>query len=240
MRHKGMVIIAGLCLACGTVAHAREQAAVAVAPALHDGGPVEGATLGTWTGRWWQWALGQWVEPYRDPDGRLCDVGQQGPVWFLAGTDGSFHVQRTCAIPLDTHVLVPVINMIYMNPRSGQARSCAELQADAAVNNDHLVSAVVLLDGQPLGDVKRHRVRSDGCFPLDPGDPSSPLAAADGYWLMLKPLPRGRHVLTVGANYGDTGTGYGGMQQNFEYVLDVGGSTLLSVAGRRIWGMPHL
>lgn len=189
--------------------------------------PVEGASLGEWTARWWRWALGQWVEPFLDPDGRLCDIGQEGPVWFLAGTDGTFKPRRECAVPEGRHLLVPVINMIYWQPR-GSDTPCSELQADAAVNNDKLVSAVAMLDGKPLGDIRLRRVRSDGCFRMDPDDPASRLGAADGYWLMLKPLPRGRHTLVVGANYGDTGQGYGGMRQNFEYVLDVGGQVLLS------------
>lgn len=186
-------------------------------------GPVDGAGLGEWTARWWQWALAQWVEPYRDPDGRLCALGQDGAVWFLAGTDGTFDALRRCTVPAGKHVLVPVINMIHHQVRRGVGPGCRALQAAASVNNDHLVSAVVLLDGKPLGDVSARRVRSAGCFPLDPDDEASPLAASDGYWIMLRPLPPGRHRLVVGANYGAPDEAYGGMRQNFEYVLDVGG-----------------
>jgi hypothetical protein len=152
------------------------------------------------------------------------------PVWFLAGTDGSFEPLRECVVPEDKYVLLPVINMIYWEPRSGS--SCSALQAGAAVNNQQLASATVLLNGESLGDIRLRRVRSEGCFPLQPDDSGSRLAASDGYWLMLKPLPRGRHTLVVAANYGDTGTGYGGMRQNFEYVLHVGSEVLLSTTSR--------
>lgn len=55
------------------------------------------------------------------------------------------------------------------------------------------------------------------------------LAAADGYWVMLKPLPPGRHTLVVAANYGGTGDGgYANLRQNFEYVLHVGAPVLIS------------
>lgn len=184
---------------------------------------VDGVSLGEWTARWWQWSMAQWFPPYLDPDGRLCELGQKGPVWFLAGTDGSFNAMRSCTVPLEAHLLVPLINMVQYQPR-GRTRSCEELQKDVAVNNDHLASAVVLLDGQPLGDLRAHRVRSEGCFRLDPDDPSSPLAAADGYWLMLRPLSPGRHTLVVGANYDAGGDAdYRDMHQTFEYALDVGG-----------------
>ncbi|MEP6634928.1 MAG: hypothetical protein ABJA62_12050 [Luteimonas sp.] len=227
MRHKILTGLAAVLIASSLVAEAHGSADAE--SSVLETGQVAGASLGTWTARWWQWALSQWITPYMDPDGRVCEVGQTGAVWFLAGTDGSYTANRTCAVPMDTYVLLPIINMLYKNPIKGNQRPCAALQVDAAVNNDHIVSAVVLLDGHSLGDIKTHRVRSGGCFQLDQGEETPQLAAADGYWLMLKPLSRGRHTLTVGANYGAAEKGYGAMQQNFEYVLDVGGPTLLGL-----------
>lgn len=186
-------------------------------------------TFGELTARWWQWAERMPLPPYLDPDGRLCDYDQDGPVWFLAGTDGTFNPTRRCVIPTGRHILVPVINMRYSNtpPRSGKPLDlpCKVLQEGAAVNNDRLGSAIVLIDGARVSDVARYRVRSDGCFPLEEGDETSPRTAADGYWLLIKPLPPGRHTLSIGANYSADGDGYGHMVQNFEYVLHVGGLT---------------
>lgn len=187
---------------------------------------VEGVNLEQWTARWWRWAHGQPVLPYLDRDGRFCDFGQEGPVWFLAGTDGSFEPRRECVVPEGKHLLLPVINMIYWQQQPG-GPPCSELQRGASVNNDRLASAVVLLNGQSVGDIRLRRVRS-GCFAMDPGDPASVLAAADGYWVMLKPLPPGRHTLVVAANYGGVGTGLANMRQNFEYVLHVGAPVLIS------------
>ncbi|MBB1059541.1 hypothetical protein [Marilutibacter spongiae] len=201
---------------------------------------VEGTDFGELTEHWWRWAESLPVAPYQDPDGRLCDLGQAGPVWFLAGTDGSFTARRECTIPADRHLLLPVINMLHSNPprapKGYVRRRCSELQAAAAVNNDGLNSAVVLIDGEPVRDVARYRVRSHGCFDMDEdregangagdaGKRPGRLAAADGYWLLIRPLAPGRHTIVVGANYGvDADRSYGNMVQNFEYVLDVGGS----------------
>ena len=181
------------------------------------------------TARWWQWAERMPIPPYVDPDGRLCKIDQVGPVWFLAGTDGTFNARRMCIIPKDRHILVPIINMRYSNTRQADGKPlpipCKVLQEGAAVNNDRLGSAIVLIDGAPVSNVARFRVRSEGCFRLSPGDEDSPNTAADGYWLLLKPLPPGRHTLSIGANYAADESGYGHMVQNFEYVLDVGGKT---------------
>jgi hypothetical protein len=228
-----IAVAAAICLLAGQlhIASAGTNQEIAPDAGPSTDGPVAGVSLGEWTARWWRWALDQPIEPFLDPDGRLCRFGQDGPVWFLAGTDGSFEPRRECVVPEGKHVLVPIINMIYWQPR-GRDTPCRDLQANAAVNNDRLVSAVVLLDGKPLGDMRAHRVRSDGCFRMRPDESDSRMGAADGYWLMLKPLSRGRHTLQIGANYAEGETGYGGMQQNFEYVLDVGGKVLTTQLDR--------
>lgn len=190
---------------------------------------VGGESFGDLTARWWQWAEGMGIPPYVDPDGRLCEVGQEGAVWFLAGTDGSFNARRRCVVPEGRYILVPIINMRRNNVSARHAKKapspCKVLQQGAAVNNDRLGSVVALIDGVRVTDVARYRVRSNGCFPMVAGDAGSPLAAADGYWLLIKPLPIGIHTLVIGANYDAADSGYGKMRQNFEYELHVGGET---------------
>ena len=223
-----------LALLFGTVMDGRAaQAPSALDAVMAPGAKVAGASIGEWSGRWWRWAYAAPVWPFLDPDGRICDLDQEGPVWFLAGTDGSFNPQRECVVPEGKYLLVPIINMVYREPDAAHPRKCAEMQSGAALNNDHLVSAVVLLDGQPLPDVAHYRARSNGCFVIDHDEAGADLhAAADGYWLMLRPLSPGRHTLTIGANYGSPDKSYGHMLQNFEYVLHIGARTLMSRAGR--------
>lgn len=221
-----------LCAAGGAVAAQPRQSAKHTAAdqlLLPPEARVGRETFGDLTARWWQWAERMPIAPYRDPDGRLCEFAQEGPVWFLAGTDGTFNARRTCIVPSGRHILVPVINMRYSNmrPRHGERLPlpCKVLQESAAVNNDRLGSAVVLIDGIRVTDVTRYRVPSNGCFPLIDPEEESPDTASDGYWLLIKPLPPGRHTLTIGANYAADDDGYGRMVQNFEYVLHVGGRT---------------
>lgn len=219
-------LLVGLCLSVSITA---ATAATAPAPLMPDA-RVDGESFGELTARWWQWAHHLPEVPYQDPDGRYCELGQEGPVWFLAGTDGSFTARRECVVPVGKYLLVPVINMVVRDSGDPEyvRSSCAQLQASAALNNDRLASAVVVIDGVRLADVARYRVRSEGCFHSG-RDEDSPLAAADGYWLLFEPLPPGRHHLVVGANYGtnddddDDDEGGGRRVQNFEYVLHVGG-----------------
>ncbi|UNK49523.1 hypothetical protein MNR01_00290 [Lysobacter sp. S4-A87] len=234
--------IAGLAFATATVAASIAMANGDSAPRrgaltsadqllLAPDGKVGDETFGQLTARWWQWAEYVPVAPFLDPDGRYCEIGQEGPVWFLAGTNGKFNAHRECVVPAGRYLLVPIINMRHSSFDEDLPLPCVVLQGAAAVNNERLGSAVALIDGVRVTDVTHYRVRSDGCFPLQPGNDKTGLTAADGYWLLIKPLPTGRHTLTIGANYASDDEGYGKMVQNFEYVLHVGGRADLAVRG---------
>lgn len=202
-----------------------------VSPVLPLTARVEGRGYADLSADWWKWAFAQLIPPYKDPDGRLCDVGQAGPVWFLAGTDGSFDAKRECVVPKGKYLFLPVINLIQHSPRTrdkNRIPSCKEMQDGTAVINDNLVSAIVFIDDVQVDKVMRFRVRSKGCFQLfadEPNDDSNQkiMAASDGYWLLIAPLAGGRHTIRVGANYGSKEVAYGHMIQNFEYEIWVGG-----------------
>lgn len=196
------------------------------------GTKVGGLSPDEWTVRWWRWAhsFDDGQRPYQDPDGSRCALGkdEDGPVWFLAGTDGRSEVRRRCQVPAGKHLLVPVINMYFHAPRIGEyAQRCDQVKAQVMVNNDALVSAVTVLDGKALPRPARFTSR---CFdPFPEGDeedrkhPGPYHAAADGYWMLLPPLAPGRHRLVIGANYGNDGDAdFGRMIQNFEYELQIG------------------
>ena len=220
------MLLAGL--GGGICANAVENPQVVPVDAL-----VEGRGYAEWTAAWWQWTRSVDVPPYLDPDGSYCEQGQSGPVWFLAGTDGSFDAQRECNVPIGKYLLVPVINMYVGSPlrlpkdSKKEFPSCESLKQQAALNNDHLASAVVLLDGVQVKDVQSYRVRTPSCFAPDPTAKPQPgfhvpIAASDGYWLLIPPLPAGRHTVSVGANYAAPEGAFYRMTQNFEYVLWVG------------------
>lgn len=205
---------------------------------------VEGRGYAELSADWWKWSYAQMIPPYKDPDGRLCDLGQSGPVWFLAGTDGSFDAKRECVVPKGKHLFLPVINMIHHSPRTqdkSRIPSCKEMQGGAAVNNDRLVSAIVFVDGVRINDISAFRVRSKGCFQLFANDPTDDsdqniMAASDGYWLLIAPLSAGKHTIRVGANYGSKDEAYGHMIQNFEYELWIGGEGRVTSIPPRLVG----
>jgi hypothetical protein len=189
---------------------------------------VDGKPLDAFANLWWQWAFSmpQDISPVRDETGVYCDVGQSGPVWFLAGGYGSANITRSCDIPAGKHLFFPVINMLAYTP-PGEVRPCASLQEEVARNNDTFVYLRVSLDGIPIENAERFRLASKECF--DPFSAASQLdiasyptdAATDGYWIMLRPLPPGAHHLEFRAFYTNPDEALGDAVQNIVYDLNV-------------------
>jgi hypothetical protein len=159
------------------------------------------------------------THPAFDPDGRFCDLNQQGPVWFLTGTFEGI-AERTCEIPAGKAIFLNLGGSAVSfapefpaadDPCSQLATTLERVRCD--VNNDVPVaphaSFQVALDGQPIGDLFAHRAQStpegftlrvpDPSFLTDLGLPAGDRfpAVGDGYFLFLKPLQPGVHTLTL-------------------------------------------
>lgn len=158
--------------------------------------PVSDVTQTEWSQRWWQWAGGfeQSESPISDMSGAKCQAGQQGKVWFLAGTYGSRRVERTCKIPAGRYLFFPLVNyVVFRGPTSGA--SCEALMRTARSMTDEPSFLMLELDGRSFDRLEDHRHATSGCFQV----PNFPVpAAANGYYVMLAPLPRGKHVINFG------------------------------------------
>lgn len=197
-------------------------AAFAGGPAYSPKARVQGKTLGQWGGEWWMW-MGQFPladNPITDPDGSRGGAAYQpgGTVWYLAGTFGG-PAERWVEVPTDTSLLFPLINWDLWSPEdcwwigaSAEPDPCsaADLQAflDEFFTN-HVTALSATLDGEEIPDLFSYRAIS-GPFtlPIDPdtlwtdfgytpGDRYPNLS--DGYYVMLKPLEPGYHILTFSA-----------------------------------------
>ena len=65
---------------------------------------------------WWQWALGAPASgnPLLDEDGMLAQVGNNGPVFFVAGSIFGEHTVRTFTVPAGRPIFFPVINKVFI------------------------------------------------------------------------------------------------------------------------------
>ena len=154
----------------------------------------------------WSEAYLQWIasfprgsSPVSDATGALCDARQDGEVWFLAASDGTAPVERRCAVPAGKTLFVPIAAV---TERSGNREpdcpSMARIAADTLAQQ--VVKPAMSVDGQVVYNIESHRVATGECFALGLRQtPRSPLkgAVADGYYVMLRPLPPGTHTLVT-------------------------------------------
>lgn len=163
---------------------------------------VAGHSQAEWSRRWWQWAgsFEQQRSPIADQTGEFCMLKQQGNVWFLAGTYGTRRTVRACTVPRDKYLFFPLINYVVMPP-ADRPIPCGAAVTQAAYSTQPAFNLVLDLDGERFADLEAHRQATPGCF--DMGEKAEPRtriypSAANGYYIMLRPLPPGRHTLNFG------------------------------------------
>jgi hypothetical protein len=155
-----------------------------------------------WTARWWQWLLSIPVEnnPANDNSGEDCCTHQHGPVWFLAGTVGGV-AGRRCTLPEGKAILFPILNYGATFADEPTIKSEQELISLVEKEMDVISNLEVVIDGEKLDGLEKYRVRSpifEVVLPennLFVGRPGPTRGVADGFWLFLEPLQKGRHTV---------------------------------------------
>jgi hypothetical protein len=230
-------LIALLALSCslvlaGPATVLAQEATPAATPAagptvLTPDAPAYGATYAEWSARYFQWFLSfpMAVNPATDETGERCGYGQSGPVFFLAGgmpipfevggTPPAATGVRACTVPAGTALLLHVLgaNCSTVEPPPFFGRDEAELRACAKALLDLPSVLTATVDGVAIPDLTRYRVQSPLFRVALPADnwlgvpPATAEAVADGYWLLLAPLPPGEHEIRFGGYVPDIGIG---------------------------------
>jgi hypothetical protein len=164
---------------------------------------VAGKSQADWSMAWWQWAASfdSAESPVADRTGENCHLKQDGPVWFLAGTYGTKRTVRTCTIPRGKYLFFPLINYVYFLADPASPPTCASVTLSAQRATDNPSLLVLNLDGADGTELSQYRQATSPCFNLAAlADPPAPLfpSAANGYYVMLRPLPPGKHELNFG------------------------------------------
>lgn len=155
-----------------------------------------------WTEKWWQWAFSipKSENPILDKSGMNCKKGQNGRVWYLAGTTGNETIaKRTCSMPQNKAILFPLIVTLFSHSEKTDLNR-TELIQYTAKDMDLTTSLRAVVDGTPLTNLSRYRVKSyfdlnlvkDNIWGVQSGPTQ---AASDGFWVFLKPLSEGNHTI---------------------------------------------
>jgi hypothetical protein len=155
-----------------------------------------------WISRWWQWSqsIPGSVHPREHPTEQNCKISQEGPVWFLADLL-SGKQERTCTIPSGKAILVPLVGG-FCGADSAGVRNDNDLR-NCAMAGDDYASMQVTLDGKQIKNLEQNRAQS-GFFNLTYGSDNiykhktaTVKGFADGYYLFLRPLIPGQHLLSL-------------------------------------------
>jgi hypothetical protein len=233
-----LAILAVLLVMPATVASQEEQESVMPPHSV-----VAGKTLQEWSAIWWKWlqAIPASDNPLLDMHGSKSKFGDVGPVFFLAGlfnTPGT--VTRSVTIPANKFIFFPLENAWVDNVGNGCAvptlTPCAgRLTIDQLFTQLAGILQVTALhasiDGRPVSDLFEHRETAPafsytvqatdnlleavlGYFGADSVGTVFP-AVADGYYLMLNPLPVGQHTI----NFGGTLSGSGSLDVTYQVTV---------------------
>ena len=193
--------------------------------------------------RWWQWITGidsTVVNPFTELGQAGCDVGLQedGRLLFLVGSNrdentGDFPVHE-CEIEKGTSILFPIVNVLcntlevntpFFGANETAQRICANNLADKAFDLH------VSIDGVEVKNPEQYRIDSPaGGFEFTAVEnnpvaipPGTGTGVSDGFWILLKPLKPGEHVISFSGSFDwrDV-TGLGDIFEfGATYVLDV-------------------
>jgi hypothetical protein len=167
-----------------------------------------GRSYGEWTVRWWQWFMSTPI-PTNPADGGVAYYGSEYKyiinenvcfLWGKVGDEIDTYPYRCCRIPASYSILFPVINC-EANRLEFPGLNTEQALIDH-VNADE--NAIIQKDCEIDGiSIAVERVRSDpiifelrfhpnNAFGVD-GEWAQ--AAADGYWVFFKRLPKGKHTI---------------------------------------------
>jgi hypothetical protein len=168
-----------------------------------------------WSAEWWQWNMEHPLAGHPSLDDPLFNVasGQQGKVWFLA-TPVDFGTATPT--PRTRNITIAPGKALFVGTLTGEMSSlegAATEQAQRDIANlqaDQIVGLTCTLDGQSV-DLANYRFESPQLsftapdpWIFSPAPGGAGTAVGDGYYLFLKPMSVGRHVLhyTGGFHFG--------------------------------------
>lgn len=187
-----------------------------------------GMSYEDWTVKWWKWLLSipSETNPSLDKTGQDCGLEQGNlSLFFLAGGAGGV-VERTCDVPADKGILIPVNTVECSLLEFPAAKTDADLQKCAEKDESSNPGLFLSVDGREFKDLAKYRVPSrafDINFSQNNifGVSGPTRAVSDGYWVILEPLKLGIHEIHFKASLTNPTTGILFFNDDVKYKLNI-------------------
>lgn len=169
-----------------------------------------GKTYSEWAGAFWKWALELPLEghPFTTCGVRDLSVGQSGKMWYWGAPD-SCHGPILAKLPLGKAFFLSIRDVETSSledpPFHGDTE--AEQRANSKWFADHIVNVFCIIDGKPVRHLRAFRfstpqIRFTAPTPWIFGSTGGRgTSVGDGYYLILEPLPQGRHTIHYGGTF---------------------------------------
>lgn len=166
-----------------------------------------GISYGSWTVKWWQWALSTPASTgaIADETGKRWNTNQPSAnVWFLAGNFGNPDKKfpnREITLPSQRSILLPVINCEANTLEYPELKTNEDLfnkvqyDVESVIKHDCFINGARITPVRIFSDPKIFplTIDKDNAFGVKGGGSTN--AAADGLWVFLKPLPEGEYSI---------------------------------------------
>ena len=166
----------------------------------------------------WKWILA--IPANNNPfTGANCAIGQSNtssPVFYLAPNDGAKESEaRICEVPAGKGLFIPVMHVEYSIPEVRNGTKPEELAGIAKNDQDRVNSLYLKVDDREymMNNLTKYRTQT-GPFKVTFADPGifsidskthpeifshnkdgKTDAAADGYYIITEPIPKGSHTI---------------------------------------------
>ena len=119
-----------------------------------------GKTYSKWAAAWWHWvySIPAAQNPVIDSTGEFSQVGQSGPVFFLAGNFGSSSV-RECTVPAGKALLFALLNAPWVQFPTDPPFTISELRDILSPSMDN-PTLTCEIDGKAVGNLLDYREQS--------------------------------------------------------------------------------
>jgi len=159
---------------------------------------------------YWKWIISIPLDqsPMEDT-GENCSINQtntNSSVFYLANSGGGV-VTRTCNVPADKALFIPIYPMVLAKAESPDATD-EDLRNDAKADVDRVLKSSLSLkiDNSVYKNLTAYRIISDIFdiyFPenaiFGTASPGIYKSAADGYYIITPPLSKGNHTIEFGS-----------------------------------------
>ena len=158
-----------------------------------------------WTSLWWRWFFSIPIDnhPAFDDTGNMsCTNLFNADVLFVAGTTGGY-AERTVTIPAGKAMLLPVINVATSYSENPNLKTEEDMISYVNAHMKDIAKKEASIDGEKVNISEKYRAKSapfEFSFPSKNiyGVKEGPtMGTGDGYWMFLRPLPRGIHHITT-------------------------------------------